>query len=144
MGGFAIIRTAATGTQTAWVNTGTTFTFNTSGALASPIGSSISVPSVTVNGQALGTLSLNVASGALTQFASSSGAVTINGITQNGFAASQLQSVTVNNSGLVVGTFSNGQNIDLASVTLSHFNGTDYLHNRQRAADITLGVRSRP
>ena len=27
----------------------------------------------------------------------------------------------------MVGTFSNGQNIDLASVTLSHFNGTNYL-----------------
>jgi flagellar hook protein FlgE len=119
--------TTATGTQTAWVNTGTTFTFNASGALSSPSGSSISVPGVSVDGQALGTLAVNLASGALTQFASSSGSATINGITQNGFAAGQLQSVAVNNSGLVVGTFSNGQNIDLASVTLSHFNGTNYL-----------------
>ncbi len=113
--------------RSAWVNTGTTFVFNASGALASPTGSSIAVPSVTVDGQSLGTLSLNIAAGALTQFASSSGAATINGITQNGFAAGQLQSVAVNNSGLVVGTFSNGQNIDLAAVTLSHFNGTNYL-----------------
>jgi flagellar hook protein FlgE len=119
--------TSATGTQQEWVNTGTNFTFNASGALASPTGSSISIPGVTVDGQALGTLSFNLGSGALTQFASSSGAATINGITQNGFAAGQLQSVAVNNSGLVVGTFSNGQNIDLASVTLSHFNGTNYL-----------------
>jgi flagellar hook protein FlgE len=119
--------TTATGTQTAWVNTGTTFTFNASGALSSPSGSSISVPGVSVDGQALGTLAINLSSGALTQFASSSGSATINGITQNGFAAGQLQSVAVNNSGLVVGTFSNGQNIDLASVTLSHFNGTNYL-----------------
>jgi flagellar hook protein FlgE len=118
--------TSATGTS-AWVNTGTNFTFNASGALASPTGSSIAIPSVTVDNQALGTLSVNISSGALTQFASSSGAATINGITQNGFAAGQLQSVAVNNSGLVVGTFSNGQNIDLASVTLSHFNGTNYL-----------------
>lgn len=118
--------TSATGSS-AWVNTGTNFVFSASGALASPSGSSIPIPSVTVDGQALGALSLNVASGALTQFASSSGATTINGITQNGFAAGQLQSVAVNNSGLVVGTFSNGQNIDLAAVTLSHFNGTNYL-----------------
>jgi len=55
------------------------------------------------------------------------GAATINNITQNGFAAGQLQSVAISNSGLVVGTFSNGQNLDLASVTLSHFNGTNYL-----------------
>jgi len=59
--------------------------------------------------------------------AACAGAATINNISQNGFSAGQLQSVAVNNSGLVVGTFSNGQNIDLAQVTLSHFNGTNYL-----------------
>ncbi len=119
--------TNATGTTPAWINSGTVFSFNASGALASPTGTSISIPNVTVDGQSLGSLSMNVTSGALTQFASSSGAATINGITQNGFAAGQLQSVAVNNSGIVVGTFSNGQNIDLAEVTLSHFNGTNYL-----------------
>jgi flagellar hook protein FlgE len=119
--------TTATGTQAAWINTGTNFTFNANGALSSPSGTSINVPNVTVDGQGLGTLSVNISSGALTQFASSSGAATINGITQNGFAAGQLQSISVNNSGIVVGTFSNGQNIDLALVTLSHFNGTNFL-----------------
>jgi flagellar hook protein FlgE len=119
--------TSATGTQAAWVNTGTNFTFNANGSLASPTGTSISIPNVSVNGLSLGSLSFNLSSGALTQFASSSGAATINTITQNGFAAGQLQSVSVNNSGLVVGTFSNGQNINLAQVTLSHFNGTNYL-----------------
>ena len=119
--------TTATGTTPAWTNSGTVFTFNASGALASPTGSSINIPNVSVDGQSLGTLTMNIASGALTQFASSSGAATINGITQNGFSAGQLQSVAVNNSGIVVGTFSNGQNLDLAQVTLSHFNGTNYL-----------------
>jgi flagellar hook protein FlgE len=119
--------TSATGTQTSWVNTGTNFSFNANGTLASPSGSSVTIPNVAVNGLSLGNLSLNLSSGALTQFASSGGSATINTITQNGFAAGQLQSVAINNSGLVVGTFSNGQNIDLASVTLSHFNGTNYL-----------------
>lgn len=119
--------TTATGNQAAWVNSGTNFVFNTNGSLASPTGSSITIPNVSVNGLSLGNLSFNMSSGALTQFASSSGAATINTITQNGFAAGQLQSVAVNNSGLVVGTFSNGQNINLAQVTLSHFNGTNYL-----------------
>jgi flagellar hook protein FlgE len=119
--------TTATGTNPVWVNSGTNFTFGADGTLSSPSGSSINIPNVNVDGQALGTLSVNITTGALTQFASSSGAATINGITQNGFAAGQLQSVAVNNSGIVVGTFSNGQNIDLAAVTLSHFNGTNYL-----------------
>ena len=72
-------------------------------------------------------MAFNISSGGLTQYASTSGAVTINTITQNGYAAGQLRSVAVNNNGLVVGTFSNGQNLDLAQVTLSHFNGTNYL-----------------
>jgi flagellar hook protein FlgE len=119
--------TTATSGAPAWTNSGTVFAFDASGALSSPSGSSINIPNVLVDGQSLGTLSVNISTGALTQFASSSGAATINGITQNGFAAGQLQSVAVNNSGIVVGTFSNGQNIDLAAVTLSHFNGTNYL-----------------
>ena len=119
--------TTATGTTPAWTNVGTVFTFNANGALSSPSGTSINIPGATVDGQSLGNLTMNITSGALTQFASSSGAATINGITQNGFAAGQLQSVAINNNGTVVGTFSNGQNIDLAAVTLSHFNGTNYL-----------------
>jgi flagellar hook protein FlgE len=119
--------TSATGPQVAWVNTGTNFIFSANGSLSSPAGSTINIPGVTVDGLSLGQVALNVNSGALTQYASTAGAATINTISQNGFSAGQLQSVAINNSGLVVGTFSNGQTIDLASVTLSHFNGTNYL-----------------
>jgi flagellar hook protein FlgE len=117
----------AVGAQAEWVNTATNFVFNANGSLASPSGTAITIPNVSVSNQTLGNVSLNLAAGALTQFASTSGSATINNITQNGFAAGQLQSVAINNNGLVVGTFSNGQNIDLASVTLSHFNGTNLL-----------------
>jgi flagellar hook protein FlgE len=117
----------ATGSAVAWTNVGQNFTFNANGNLTSPAGGSITIANATVAGQAVGNLALNFSSGALTQFASTSGNATIGQITQNGFAAGQLQSVAINNSGLVVGTFSNGQNIDLASITLSHFNGTNYL-----------------
>ena len=118
---------SATGTQVAWTNVGTNFVFNVNGALTSPTGSAVTINNVTVGGQTLGNVSLNLGTGALTQFASTSGSATVNTVSQNGFAAGQLQSVAINNSGLVVGTFSNGQNIDLASVTLSHFNGTNFL-----------------
>ncbi|RXH15543.1 flagellar hook-basal body complex protein [Bradyrhizobium guangzhouense] len=118
---------SATGTTVGWVNTGQAFTFAADGSLTSPSGSGITIPNVSVGGQTLGSVAFNISQGGLTQYASTSGAVTINTITQNGYAAGQLRSVAVNNSGLVVGTFSNGQNLDLAQVTLSHFNGTNYL-----------------
>ncbi|WGR74014.1 MULTISPECIES: flagellar hook-basal body complex protein [unclassified Bradyrhizobium] len=117
----------ATGTTVGWVNTGQAFTFASDGSLTSPSGSGITINNVVVSGQSLGSVAFNISSGGLTQYASTSGAVTINTITQNGYAAGQLRSVAVNNNGLVVGTFSNGQNLDLAAVTLSHFNGTNYL-----------------
>jgi flagellar hook protein FlgE len=118
---------SASGTQTAWTNVGTNFTFSSSGTLTNPTNGSITIPNVTVSGQSLGDISMTLGSSQLTQFASTGGTATINGITQNGFAAGQLQSLAINNNGIVVGTFSNGQNIDLAEVTLSHFNGTNYL-----------------
>jgi flagellar hook protein FlgE len=119
--------TATSGTTAAWTNTGTNFVFNANGNLTSPTGSGITIPNVSIGGQTIGALQLNMSTGALTQFASTGGTATVGGITQNGFAAGQLQSVAINNNGIVVGTFSNGQNIDLAAVTLSHFNGTNYL-----------------
>jgi flagellar hook protein FlgE len=118
---------SATGTTPEWTNVGTNFTFSSSGALTSPTNGSISIPNLTVGGQSLGTVAVNFGSSGLTQYASTGGTATINNLTQNGFAAGQLQSLAINNNGIVVGTFSNGQNIDLAAVTLSHFNGTNYL-----------------
>jgi len=117
----------ATGAQTAWVNAGTNFVFGSNGSLTSPSGSTITLNNVTVGNQSVGNLSMNFGSGGLTQYASTGGTATINQISQNGYAAGQLQSIAVNNNGLVVGTFSNGQNLDLAAVSMSHFNGTNYL-----------------
>jgi flagellar hook protein FlgE len=117
----------ASGTTPEWQNVGTAFTFAANGTLTSPAGASITIPSVVVGGQTLGSVAVDIGAGGVTQYASTGGTATVNNISQNGYAAGQLQSVAINNNGLVVGTFSNGQNIDLASVTLSHFNGTNYL-----------------
>jgi flagellar hook protein FlgE len=116
----------ATGAQTAWVNAGTNFVFS-NGALASPTGSTVTLNNVAVGNQSVGNLNVNFGSGGLTQYASTGGTATINQISQNGYSAGLLQSIAVNDNGLVVGTFSNGQNLDLAAVSLSHFNGTNYL-----------------
>ena len=95
--------------------------------MLSPSGSTIVLSNVAVNSQPLGNLTVNFGAGGLTQYASAGGTTTINQIQQDGYSAGQLQSVAVNNSGLVVGTFSNGQNLNLAAVSLSHFNGPNFL-----------------
>lgn len=118
---------AATGAQVAWVNAGTDFKFGTNGKLTAPTSPSITLTAVAVGGQTLGNVAVSIGASGLTQYATTGGTATINSISQNGYPAGQLQSVAISNTGLVIGTFSNGQNIDLAAVTLSHFNGTNYL-----------------
>jgi flagellar hook protein FlgE len=118
--------TSAGNAQAAWVNVGTNFAFNSTGNLTPAI-STLSLPSVSVNGTSLGTLSLNFGSNGITQFSNASGTAQVNLINQNGSAAGQLQSIAVDNEGRIVGTYSNGLTEPLASVTLANFNGPNNL-----------------
>jgi len=116
----------ATGTQPAWQNVGTQFTFNSNGELTPPI-SSVTLQNLTVNGNSLGNVQLNFGTNGLTQFANSSGTAQVSQLQQNGFAAGQLQGVSVDSQNQIVGNFSNGQTIALAQITLANFNGANAL-----------------
>jgi flagellar hook protein FlgE len=116
----------ATGTQPMWQNVGQVFTFNSSGEL-SPALSGVTLQNLTVSGDNLGNIQLNFGSNGLTQFANSSGTTQVSQIQQNGFAAGQLQSIAVDGQNQITGTFSNGQTIPLAEITLATFNGQNAL-----------------
>jgi flagellar hook protein FlgE len=117
---------SATGTQAAWQNVGTTFTFNSNGEM-SPQVPSLTLQNLTVNGDSLGNVQMNFGTNGLTQFANTSGTTQVSTLQQNGFAAGQLQSVAVDSQNQVTGVFSNGQTIPLADITLAAFNGPDAL-----------------
>jgi flagellar hook protein FlgE len=95
----------------------------------SPPISSLTLQNLTVNGDSLGNVQLQMGTDGLTQFASSTsdGAAEVSGMTQNGYAAGSLQSVSVNDQNQVVGSFSNGQTVTMADITLATFNGEDSL-----------------
>jgi flagellar hook protein FlgE len=118
---------SATGSQAAWQNVGSNFIFNSSGQLIQPTSSVLTVPNLTINGDTLANVQINLGSNGLTQFANSSGAAQVTKIEQNGFSAGQLQSVAVDSENRVVGTFTNGQTIPLAQITLATFNGENSL-----------------
>jgi flagellar hook protein FlgE len=123
----------ATGTEAAWQNVGTTFNFNASGELNPPL-SGLTLPNLTVNGDSLGNIQLNFGTNGLTQFADSNGTAQVSELQQNGYAAGQLESVSVDTENRIVGTFSNGQTIPLAQITLASFNGQDALQALNGAA----------
>ena len=116
----------ATGTQVAWQNVNTNFTFSASGQM-SPSIPTITLTNAVVNGISLGSPVINFGTGGVTQFADANGNVQVNQIQQDGFPASQLQSVGVSTNGRIVGNYSNGRNLDLAEISVATFNGTDFL-----------------
>jgi flagellar hook protein FlgE len=117
---------SATGTNVGWVNVGTNFTFGSNGEM-NPVIGQITLNNLTVSGTSLGNVAMSFGTGGLTQFADTNGDVQVNQLNQDGFAAGQLQSVSVSNEGRVVGAYSNGRNIDLAAVSVATFNGADFL-----------------
>jgi flagellar hook protein FlgE len=123
---FYQVNSNATGTTVAWQNVGTDFKFGPSGQMQ-PVVGQITLAGLTVNGTSLGNVTMAFGTGGLTQFADTNGNVQVNQLQQDGYAAGQLQSVSVSNEGRVVGTYSNGRNIDLAEVSVATFNGPDFL-----------------
>jgi flagellar hook protein FlgE len=123
---YQVDASATTNTEVAWQNAGTAFTFDGNGQL-SPAVTSLTLTGVTLNGHAIGDIQMNFGSGGLTQFADNSGTVSVNQLQQNGSAAGTLESISVNDQNRIVGTFSNGLTVNLAQVTLAHFNAENKL-----------------
>ena len=123
---FYQVDAAATGTAVAWQNAGINYTFGANGQM-NPLVATVTLPNVVVDGVSLGAIMLAHGSGGITQFSDANGNVQVNSLQQNGYAAGVLQSVTVNDKGRVVGTYSNSRTIDLAEITLANFNGTNGL-----------------
>jgi flagellar hook protein FlgE len=116
----------ATGTEAAWKNVGVNYTFGANGQL-NPAVNSVALTNVTIDGISLGDIQLQHTAGGMTQFADSNGNAQVNLLSQNGFSAGQLETVSVSDKGRIVGTYSNGRTIDLADITLAKFSGADML-----------------
>jgi flagellar hook protein FlgE len=116
----------ATGTQAAWQNAGTRFQFDATGQMNPPV-ANLTLNNLTVNGDTIGNVQLSFGSNGITQFADSGGAVKVNTLQQNGSAAGQLTGISVDNQNRIIGTFSNGQTVPLAQVSLATFNGPNNL-----------------
>ncbi len=123
---FYQVSSSATGTDVAWQNAGVNYTFGPNGQM-NPLVPSLTLNNVIIEGVALGNVQLVHGSGGITQFSDANGTVKVNVLTQNGYAAGELQTVAVSDKGRIIGSYSNGRTIDLAEITLADFNGANYL-----------------
>ncbi len=121
---------SAGGTTPATVASGT-LTFDSSGNLTSPA-SGTGPQSVSITGLADGAADMSIgwnlygASGApaITQFAQAS---SVSGTSQNGFAAGQIGQVTMQNGGLLVANYSNGQQVTVGQLAVASINNPESL-----------------
>lgn len=117
---------SATGTDPAWRNVGIDYSFGIDGQL-NPAVTSLTLTTPTVNGIPLGDLEINHGKNGITQFADANGTAKITDIGQNGYAAGELNGLSVSDQGRLVANYSNGQQVALATIELANFNADGFL-----------------
>ncbi|MBU1176567.1 MAG: flagellar hook-basal body complex protein [Alphaproteobacteria bacterium] len=110
----------------AWRDVGTNYSFAANGALT-PNVVSTTVNNLTVNGVTIGNVNLQHNTGGVTQFADANGTSQVTALSQNGYAAGEFVSVTINDDGRVVASYSNGQQVELAQVVTAQFSAANSL-----------------
>jgi flagellar hook protein FlgE len=116
----------ATGATTMWRNVGTDYTFGADGALNPPI-LNTDLTNVTIDGVAVGDISIAFGAGGITQFNDANGTAGVTTLSQNGYPAGQFVSVAINDNGRVVVSYDNGQQVETAQVVTAEFNAANQL-----------------
>ena len=116
----------ATGTATAWTRVPQDYVFATDGSM-NPDVPDVTVTGLTVDGTNLGDMVLQHNTGGVTQFADANGTSKVTALSQNGFAAGEFVSVTINDSGRVVASYTNGQQVEIAQVVTAQFSAANSL-----------------
>lgn len=123
---FYLEDSTATGTSPMWRNTGVNYDFDASGAM-NPAVTSTTLTNLTVNGVSVGNVELQHNAGGVTQFSDANGTGKVTTLQQNGYPAGEFISVTVNEAGRVVASYTNGQQVELAQVIIAEFNAPNSL-----------------
>ncbi len=123
---FYLSNGSATGGDAKWTNVGTDYTFGADGALNPPI-TETNLTGVTIDGVAVADLKLSFGKGGITQFNDANGTAGVTALSQNGYAAGQFVSVSINDNGRVVVSYDNGQQVETAQVITANFNAANQL-----------------
>jgi flagellar hook protein FlgE len=120
----------ASGATTKWAQLpGGTFSFSAAGL---PTSAAVITPlNLTINGAAVGPFSFNTA---LTQYADadvqSKGSVRVTKLSQDGYPAGELTSITIGDGGRVQGNYTNGQVVGLYQLSVAQFSADNGLKRR--------------
>lgn len=113
------------GAASSWTNVGTAFQFDATGRLTSPATSSIAINDLSVDNINVGDITFNYSAAGLT--AHGKEGITTSTLGQNGFSSGTLNSLSVSDSGEVLGSYSNGNTVSLAKIKVVQFANADGL-----------------
>lgn len=117
----------AVGTDPMWTRIDQAYQFGPDGSLVAPGVTSATITGLTVNGVAVGDITLQHGPNGISQFADTNGSANVSVLNQNGYGAGEFISVAINDSGRVVATYSNGERIDIAQVVTANFSAINQL-----------------
>lgn len=123
---FYLTNSAATGAQTQWQNIGQSYVFGSNGQLSPPVAST-TITGLSVDGILIGDVTVQHGQSGLSQFADPGGTARVTQIDQNGFPTGELTSLAISEEGRIVGTYTNGQSVEQAEITLAAFNADGQL-----------------
>lgn len=104
------------------------------GQMLVPANNQMAIPALTVDGEAVGAVTLDFGTSALTQFSDSNGSAKISKLTQNGYPSGDLTGVTVSEAGRLVASYSNGRTRELYEIALVSFSGEAWLERKDGGA----------
>lgn len=123
---FMLTNSEATGPGAAWTKIGGDYTFGADGS-PNPAVEYTDLPALTINGITVGDVRLQHGAHGLTQFADPNGTAEVTTLKQNGYAAGEYVSVGVNDSGRVVVSYNNGEQLEIAQVVTANFSAVNSL-----------------
>ncbi len=118
-------------TNPAWVQAGTTYSFNSTGQLA-PV-QNATLPGFTLDGVAYAGLTINtstIQSFPANDLSANRTAANVTKMQQDGYPSGQFQSISIDGSGRVVGNYSNNQVVGLAQIVVANFAAENSLKRR--------------
>jgi flagellar hook protein FlgE len=116
----------ATGNQAMWTRVPQDFAFGNDGAM-SPAVTDVDLANVTIDGVSVPALQLDFGDDGVTQFNDPNGQAGVTALSQNGYAAGEFVSVSINDNGRVVASYSNNQTVEIAQVITANFNAANQL-----------------
>jgi flagellar hook protein FlgE len=120
---YYLSNSAAVLPATKWTSLGNFASFNASGALTTTTPVTIAP---TINGVPFTGISFDLTG--TTQFGDTGGAFTATQLTQNGYTAGNAIGLTINDSGRIFQSYTNGKSIPIADIEVANFNGDDALN----------------